>query len=284
MTHTRLGIYHMVAAIAALSAMDAAVKWLVLRDLPVLQILALRGWIVTGVLAGIITLRYDISVLATRHWRLHLLRSVCGFLAPLSFFVALKTMALADATALFFCAIFFTTAGSAWLLGEHVGIRRWLAVIVGFAGVVLIARPGSDTLQISATLPMVAAVSYAGLMLLGRKLALTENTLSLMFYLNAALTLIATSTLPFVWHPVGGDEFAMVLVASALALVGYYLITRAFTLAPLSVIAPYEYSALVWALLLGYVLWGEVPHATAWMGMAIIVLSGWYILRREHGH
>lgn len=271
----------MLAAMATLSTMDAGVKWLLLRDIPVFQVIAVRGWIITTAMLLLIAIKYDLLILRTAKLRQHLLRAATGFLAPLLFFLSLKYLPLADATAIFFCGIFFMTAGSAWLLSESVGKHRWIAVFVGFVGVLLIARPGVGVFQPASLLPVAGAASYALLMLWGRKLAETESTFNILFYFNVVFTVIGSLGLPLIWHAMDASEFLVLLLVSALALLGYYLITRAFTIASIAVIAPLEYTSLVWALLLGYLLWGDFPDAMAWVGIAVIVASGLYILYRE---
>ncbi|MCB1756518.1 MAG: DMT family transporter [Gammaproteobacteria bacterium] len=271
----------MLGAMAVLSSMDAGVKWLLLRDIPVVQVIALRGWIVTSTMLLMIAVKYDLMILRTGKLRQHLLRAAMGFFAPLSFFLSLKYLPLADATAIFFCGIFFMTAGSAWMFAEPVGKHRWLAVFIGFMGVLLIVRPGAGVFHPASLLLIVGAASYALMMLWGRKLTETESTFNIMFYFNLVFTLIGSLAVPFVWHDMGLPEILVLLLVSALALSGYYLMTRAFTLASLSLIAPLEYTSLVWALLLGYLLWGDLPDGLAWFGIAVIVASGLYILYRE---
>ena len=122
------------------------------------------------------------------------------------------------------------------------------------------------------------------MMLWGRKLSITENTISILFYFNLVFAVIGTVALPFVWTPLDAEEFSILLVVSVLALIGYFLMTRAFTLSPIAVIAPYEYTALIWALLTGYVIWGDFPDTRAWLGILVIAASGLYILYRERLH
>lgn len=275
------GISYMMSAIAVLSMMDAGIKWLVMRDIPVLQIIAMRGWIITVFLLVLTVTKFDISMLATKKAKQHFLRAALGFIAPFAFFVSLRYLPLADTTAIFFCSIFFMTAGSAWFMKESVGIHRWIAIVVGFVGVLFIVRPGVGSVQIAGLLPVVGALSYAMLLLWGRKLSVTETTMSMLFYFNLVFMLIGTATLPFVWTPVLVNELLVLLGVSVLALCGYYLITRAFTVSPIAVIAPFEYTSLVWALLLGYLIWGDFPDLRAWIGILIIALSGLYIMYRE---
>lgn len=275
------GIAFMVMAVAVLSLMDAGVKWLVLRDIPVIQIIALRGWLIVVFLLLLAVVRYNISILRTAKIKQHIVRSMIGFVAPMMFFASLKFMSLATATAVSFSGIFFMTAGSAWLMSEPVGKHRWFAVFVGFTGVLVMVRPGSELFSIVSLLPVVAAAGYAMMILWGRRLSQTESTFNMVFYFNLVFAVMASLALPFVWSEVHLQEGLVLLLVSSVALVGYYLMTRAFTLTSVGIIAPFEYTALVWAFVLDTLLWGIAPDLNSWIGMCIIVASGLYILYRE---
>lgn len=272
----------MLAGVLALSAMDATVKWLLMRGLSPFQIIAERGWIIT--LFMLVSLpRQGPYALRTTRIRAHLLRTLVGFLAPVLFFLSLRTVPLADATAIFFSATFFLAAGSAQVLGEPVGYHRWIAIMVGFAGVVVVTAPGSELFQPASLLSLGAGAAYAVLVLAGRWLSTTETTFRLVFYYNAITTLLATFVLPFFWRSLAPGELAMILLTAILALVGYLFLTRAFTIGPVGVVAPFEYTALLWAVLFGLLFWGEVPAPRVWLGLAIILSSGLYIILRERG-
>ena len=275
------GIAMMLLGMATLSSMDATVKWLVMHELPVLQVMAMRGWMIVGFILAIVAMRGKLHALSTRKPAQHLLRSVIGFAAPVCFFTSVKTLPLADATAIFFCAAFFMTAGSALFLHEHVGLARWLAVVTGFVGVLLIIRPDGSGLRISAVLPVVGAAAYAVLMLWGRALSATETTSAMLFWINLTFAVLASLTLPFNYVPVNASLLGVMVFSAILGLTGFYFVTRAFTLAPIPVIAPLEYTSLVWALLLGYFLWGDWPAPMTWAGILIVVASGLIIVHRE---
>lgn len=275
------GIAFMALAVAVLSVMDAGMKWLILHDIPVIQIIAIRGWLIVVFMLLLAAVRYDITILRTAKLKQHIIRSVLGFAAPMMFFTSLKFMSLATATAVSFSGIFFMTAGSAWLMSEPVGRHRWLAVVVGFMGVLVIVRPGTDFFSPVALLPAGGAAAYAMMMLWGRHLSKTESTFNMVFYFNLVFAAMASLALPFVWSGLSLQLVIVLLVVSAVALAGYYLMTRAFTLTSVGVIAPFEYTALVWAFLLDALLWGAVPELNSALGMSIIVASGLYILYRE---
>lgn len=271
----------MLLSVSFLSIMDSAVKWLLLKDISVIEIIAVRGCLITLVLLLSLPMQGGWKTLQTGRIKLHILRTIIGFFAPLCFFMSLKYLPLADATAIFFCTTFFMTAGSSIILGEHVGLHRWLAVLVGFIGVVLVSSPGTKSFHPASILPLIAGASYAVIILTGRLLARTEKPIKLVFYFNAFNTLIASCILPFFWVTPSMEIMLMLVLVSMLALAGYFCLTNAFTLAPISAIAPIEYVALIWATLLGYLLWHEIPSLQAWQGMALILAAGLYIMWRE---
>ncbi len=275
------GIALMVGGIFCLSAMDATVRYLVLDGMGVIQLIAVRSWILLVVMTAWIWQRAGISALATRRPGHHLLRAGIGMAAPLAFFVGLKTIPLAEATAVFFCSVFLITIGSTLFFGEQVGPHRWGAVLVGFAGVLVVTRPGADSFQPQIFLVLLASGLYCALILLGRWLSVTESTFSLVFFYNLASAVGFTLLLPWFWASISGEQWLVLLVVSALALAGHFLLTQAFAVGPVSVVAPYEYTALAWATLFGYLLWREVPGATTFLGIAIIAASGLYIAWRE---
>ena len=274
----------MFAAVSFLSVMDSAVKWLLLNDVSVIEIIAVRGWLITITLLLSLPKQSGWQTLKTDRIKLHLLRTIIGFFAPLCFFMSLKYLPLADTTAIFFCTTFFMTAGSSIILGEYVGVHRWLAVVVGFIGVVLVSSPGTESFHPASILPLIAGAAYAVTILTGRLLARTDKPIKLVFYFNASNTLIASCVLPFFWVTPSMQIMLMLVLVSSLALAGYFCLTNAFTLAPISAIAPIEYVALIWATLFGYVFWHEIPTLQAWQGMALILSAGLYIMWRESRH
>ena len=275
------GIIFMIFGVSALSLMDAAVKSTLQLDIPVLEIIAIRGWMITTVLLLALPFRGGWQALSTRKIKLHVGRTLIGFFAPFLFFSSLKFLPLADATAIFFCTTFFMTAGSMFFLGEHVGIHRWSAVAVGFIGVLVVSSPGSGSFQAGALLALLAGAAYAVIMLSGRLLTRTDSSFKMVFYFNAINSLISTALLPLVWTPPSQTALLLILLASTLALIGYFCITHAIRLSPIGVVAPIEYIALIWATVLGYIFWEDIPTSNVWIGMAIILSAGLYIMWRE---
>ena len=245
------------------------------------QIVAVRGWIIVALLTLWVPRTGGFGALRIRLPLAHAGRIVTGFGAMFCFFTSLKTLPLADATVIFFGATFMMTALSALVLGERVGIHRWGAVVIGFAGVYVAARPGGSVMGIGALYAVAASLCYALLMLGGRWLGRTESVFRLVFYYNAGTAIVASLFLPFEWQPMPSAYLGVLVVTAGLGLAGHVLLTRAFNAAPVGVIAPFEYSAIVWAALIGFAVWGDVPPDHVYLGASIIILSGVYVVRRE---
>ena len=278
----------MTAGISILSIMDGFVKWLVLRDITSVQIIAVRGWMITILLLGLIVILPKfggVRALRTSRWRYHLGRSVGGVFAPGFFFISLKYIPFADVVTVFFCTTFMMVAGSAWFLGEQVGIHRWSAVAIGFIGVVIALQPGTASFHPVSILVLLAGVSYAFVLISGRWLSRTESQLQLIFYFTFFNCIICSVAILLFgadfWRDLIALEVGVIALLSMIALSGYFFITRAFVLAPISAIAPIEYIALLWAVAIGYLVWGEVPSQMVWIGMALILSAGLYIAHRE---
>ncbi len=279
--HNLRGMLFMLLGVSFLSSMDAAVRTALNLDVTIIQIMAIRGWMITCVLMLSLPFQGGWPVLATGRIKLHLLRTGIGFFAPLCFFLSLKYLPIADATAIFFCTTFFMTAGSVFILGEQVGVHRWAAVLTGFVGVLIVSSPGTDSFHPASILALLAGASYAGIILSGRLLTRTDSPFKLVFYFSAFNTLIATLFLPFYWGAMNGEIVLLMFLISSLALGGYLCLTYAISIAPIGALAPIEYIALLWAAIFGYVFWQEIPTPSTWLGISIIVLAGLYIMWRE---
>ena len=142
-------------------------------------------------------------------------------------------------------------------------------------------RPGSELFRPEILFAVAAGISFAGINLTARWLRDTETTFQLVFFLMAGIAVIASLALPFVWRPMPLADLALFGGMAAATLFGYIFMTRAFVVAPLGVVAPFEYTVLIWAVIWGFVIWGELPGAFVWAGAAVIVASGLYLLHRK---
>ena len=276
------GIIYVLIGIFMLSIMDAVAKWLVGADYPVEQILALRGSMTLAFM--LLWAHFSGGIrnrLATNRFKDHAFRGVLGYAAPFCFFSALKTLPLADATIIFFAAPFIMTALSVPLFKESVNLQRWLAVIIGVIGVLIVIQPGASSFQPMSLLAFAGCVSYSLASLQSRWLGTTESTFAIVFYFNLMITLISILFVPFSWVPINMTDLGIVGIMAILGFAGHIYMTRAFNTGQIAVIVPFEYSALIWSVLLGYLFWNELPEKHVWLGAAIIIAGGLYIIHRE---
>ena len=276
-----LGIGLMLSAMLLFEVMDAMAKWLVIGDMSAIQIIAIRSWMIVPVILITLSLRGKLSELHMKNPRHHILRGMIGFLAPFAFFSSLKYLPLADATVVFFSAAFVLTAASAIVLKERVGIHRWSAVTIGFVGVVIAMDPtGSGDIS-AYMLVLVATLIYAFIFISGKKLSEQDSVTSLVFSLHLGMGISASLLLPWVWVPVDLLELAKLTGIASIALIAHFAFTAAFARAEVSLLAPFEYSALLWAVLIGYVIWGDIPTLQMWTGAIFIIGAGLYVAHRE---
>jgi drug/metabolite transporter (DMT)-like permease len=202
-----------------------------------------------------------------------------------SFVYALRTLPLSTAYSIFFVAPLLITALSVPFLGERVGPRRWTAIAIGLVGVLVVLRPtGEGLMSVAGVAVLVAALGYAVSAITVRVLARTDSTQAMVVWLMLLMALGAGLLAWPDWQPIRmGDAWVIAGIGVGGAL-GQYAITEAFRLGEASLIAPLEYTALVWGVALDLALWGVLPDAITWVGAAIIVASGLYLLRRERVH
>jgi drug/metabolite transporter (DMT)-like permease len=261
---------------------DATVKYLV-AYLPAEQLAWARFFINFVLLAPVALWHHGTRAMAIVHPRLQLTRGLLILASNLLFIAGVRVVPLADALALVFVGPLAVTALSPLVLGEHVGPRRWAAVIVGFAGALVIVRPGFQETSAAAFLPFGAGLSFAVYLLITRKLAGTSPALVTQTITAAVGALLTTLLLPFVWVPPTPVQLGLMLAVGIGSCVGHLMITVAHDHANASTLAPFTYLSIVTATVLGFVLFGDLPDAATWLGAAIVIGSGLYIWLRERG-
>ncbi|WP_108258536.1 DMT family transporter [Mangrovicoccus ximenensis] len=279
--HGTAGMLLMCAGVACLSINDAIAKLLAESYHP-MQILFLRNLMALPVALAVAVRMGGPGALRSARPAAHLLRGVLWIGAAFLFFSSLRLMPLAEATALVFVAPLFITAISALFLGEQVGWRRWLAVLAGFLGVLVAIRPGAETFSAASLLPVATALLYALLMVSARWVDRGESVWTLLLYLTGAGALISALAVPFFWVPLRAGDLWLCAAISVFGTAGMTMITQAFRLAPAVVVAPLDYTALVWATLLGWAVWREIPEPAVFLGAAVIIASGGFTIWREH--
>lgn len=275
---TAIGL--MCFGIAGLVVNDAMAKWLT-GYYPPLQILFLRSALALPMVVAVVLAIGGRPALRTRHLRLYALRGLLQTIGVVLFFSGLAVLPLAEATALIFAAPIFITALSVPLLRESVGWRRWTAVIVGFLGVLVIVRPGGTTFQPASLYVVGTALSYALFMISARWIDRREGAWTMTVYVVLFPLLFSALAAPFDWRPLQTAHLPLFLALAVFGTLGMMLMTQAFRQAPAAIVAPFEYTALVWASLVGWLVWNEVPDDWTYAGAAVIIASGLYIVVRE---
>jgi drug/metabolite transporter (DMT)-like permease len=275
-----LGIGLMIAAMLSMSILDAVAKHLV-ATYPVVQMLALRGVVILAILFALMPRAGGLSTFRSANLPGQFRRIGYSLAAPVLFFTALKELPLADVTVLVFGGSFFMTALSVPILGERVGIFRWSAIAIGFTGVIIAAEPTGDNFGMTTLFAVSASIAYALLMIETRRTGFSDPLFTQTLYPAVGVTFMAWLTTPFIWVPVDIADTGWIALLGIFALTGHFFVYKAFGVAPVSVLAPFEYTALVWATLLGYFIFNELPGNQVWFGAAIIVISGMIIVWRE---
>ncbi len=220
-------------------------------------------------------------LLVTRRALPQLVRGALLFASGVLFITALRRLPLADASAIGFVAPLIVTALSIPLLGERVESGRWLAVLTGFAGVLLVVRPGGAGFEAVSLLPVASAGCWALSLIVTRRLADTELPLTTLFYTCLSGLVLSSLTVPALWHAPDSADWLLLAAAGVLYALGQYLLLKAFLRTHASVLAPFQYSQIVWSTAIGLVWFGTLPDMQTVGGGAVIIVSGLYVWRRE---
>ena len=279
---TGTAIAYLLLGITGGLALDICAKAL-LADYSLAQFIFLRS--VFGLLIFFSMMRRygGVQSLRTDKWAWHLLRTVLASGAMFGFFYGLARMPLVNALTIAFTAPLMVTALSVPFLGEHVGWRRWTAVMIGFAGVLVILRPGAGLMTPAAIGVIVAAFCYACLAITARKLSTTENSFSLSVYVVTGPLVFSAFMLPGNWSSPDASGWALFLLAGACSVVAWIGIIGGYRRASPAMLAPFEYTALIGGAFAGYFIWHEVPDRWVVAGATVIIGSGLFVVYREVG-
>ncbi|WP_193170867.1 DMT family transporter [Nisaea nitritireducens] len=275
------GAVCMTGGIGLVTLNDGIAKWL--TDVyPVGQLIALRGVLVLVLIFGFAFMTGRRRQLRVTHWRFQLTRAAIIVLSTYSFIWALKLMAIADATAIAFAGPIVTAALVVPLLGEQVGWRRWMAILIGFCGVLIMVKPTPETFSAVALLPLFATVMGSFRDIVTRKMHLTESTLSMLAVGMSFVTLSGFASYPFTdWQPVAVAHILLFAVSSIFVGAAQFLMIEAFRYSEAGFVTPFKYTSMIWAVLIGFFVWGDVPDLWILGGTALVISSGLYILHRE---
>lgn len=273
----------MLTGVALLSLNDGLIKSLT-GDYPVGQLLFVRGLFVLPWILLIALHAGGLHQLRIRNLNGQAVRAVCVIASSFLFVTGLSFLPLADAIAAAFTGPLFVTAMAPVVLGERVGWRRWLAVLVGFAGVIFMVRPGSDAIQWAILFPLGAAMFGGMRDLITRRISRSETSVAVLLVTTSVVMLAGLTTAPFGWKAIDVTHL-WTFAASGLLIAGaHYQMIEAFRQGEAALVAPFKYSSVLWAVLFGFLLFGELPDLWTISGAAIVCLAGLYILRREVSH
>jgi drug/metabolite transporter (DMT)-like permease len=275
------GIFLMVSATTVFALLDTTVKYLA-RDYDVPQIVWARFVFHLIIFIALYSRTTNVLLLfrSTRPG-LQLLRSIFLMSATMMFFTALSYLPLAEAISIGFVSPLVVTALAIPILKERVGIRRWIAILVGFAGVLIVIRPGSGVFHWAAVLPLGMSVCYAFYQILTRIAGRTEDARTSQLWGPCVGVLVLSAIVPWFWTPPTLEGWLLMAFAGVCGGFGHLLLIKGYELAPASVLSPFVYTQLVWMILFGYVIFNDVPAVTTLIGGAIVIASGLYIFRRE---
>ena len=270
----------MLMGTAILALNDAVLKWLTI-DYHAGQIMFCRGIFISLPLGVLIWCSGGLSSLETENPKAHLLRALLVIMGTFLFITGLKYLPLTDAVAIAFAGPLFITALAQPLLKEKVGWRRWSAVLTGFLGILLIMRPGGSVIQWAALLPLAASFTGALRDLLTRHLTGKESSVALLCYTSIGVTAAGLATLPFTWTPVLVFDWLFFGLSGLLIGSAHFFMIETFRYGEAALVAPFKYSGVIWAGILGYLIWGDIPDLSTISGIGIVILAGFYILNRE---
>lgn len=243
--------------------------------------MALRGCVMLTFVFAFVWYRRDWQSLRIVNLRTQVVRGVLVVASTFAFITGLSLLPLADAIAVAFAGPLFLTILAVWMLDEQVAWQRWLGVLMGFAGVLIMLRPGSGGFNWPVLLPLAAGFLGALRDVVTRRMTATESTLATLSATTVFVVLGGLCTLPFGWRALSWQDSGLLLAGGLLIGMAHFLLIETFRWAEASLVAPFKYSSYLWAVLLGFFIWGQVPGFWVMLGAVLVIASGLYILRHE---
>ena len=279
LSKNQLGFLYMFLSICGFSLMDVIVKWSV--DYPVGQVLFFRGFFGIIFYFFIIPKERLHNFYKTERPGLHFLRCFAGLIAIIAIFIALRKLPLATVVSVSFAAPIFTTILSIFLLSEKVGIFRWLAVIVGFIGILIITEPGINELNIYYIFPIIFCLGLSYVAITLRQLSTTEPVWLISLFFSIAITLLSFLTLPWGWVMPSFNHFVILSLIGIFGGASNLWLSQSYKYSEVSLVTPLKYLTLVFAIIFGYFIWGEIPTFKTLIGALLVITSTLIIFRRE---
>ena len=279
LSKNQLGFLYMFLSICAFSIMDVIVKWSV--DYPIGQVLFFRGFFGIVFYFFIIPKDRFHNFYITKRAGLHFLRCFSGLIALVAIFIALRSLPLATVVSISFAAPIFTTIFSIFLLQEKVGIYRWLAVIIGFIGILVITEPGISSLNIFYIFPIIFCLGLSYVAITIRQLSTTEPVWLISFYFSLSITLLSFLTIPYGWVLPDLRDFLVLSMVGIFGGVANLWLGQSYKYSEVSLVTPLKYLALLFAIIFGYFIWDEIPTIKTLFGSLLVIVSTMIIFRRE---
>jgi drug/metabolite transporter (DMT)-like permease len=273
------GIAWMLLAVIWFVVLDTFAKYLI-QTYPVVQVIWARFFFHT--LLVLMLMRTKIpGGIVSKTWKLQGTRSIAMLITTTLFFIGLSRVQLATASTIMFLSPIFVTILAIPMLGESVGFRRWIGVLIGFMGALIIVRPNSISFDVGLLYILAAAFSHAFYQIFTRRVRMYDHALTSLLYTGLIGALITSLIVPFYWVSVNPLDWFLFAFLGLAGSVGHLCFIRAFSLAPASVVAPLSYTSLIWATVSGYIFFADLPDRWVIIGGALIIGSGLYIFYRE---
>ncbi len=269
----------MFISVCAFSIMDVIVKWS--EDYPIGQVIFFRGFFGIIPLLFIIPKNRYLDFYKTGRSLLHFKRCFAGVIALLSIFIALRNLPLATVVSISFAAPIFTTIFSIFLLNEKVGFYRWLAVFVGFIGIIIISEPGFSSLNIYYIYPIIFCLGLSYVAIAIKKLSSTEPVWLISFFFSFAIMILSFFTFYQNWIIPSITDFFLLSMIGILGGLANLWLSQSYKLSEVSLVTPLKYLALVFAIIFGYIIWNEIPTTKTLIGTLLVIFSSFIIFRRE---
>jgi drug/metabolite transporter (DMT)-like permease len=275
----QLGFLYMFLSVCAFSVMDLIVKWS--DNYPLGQVIFFRGFFGLVLYYFVIPKERLKDFYFTKRPMLHFSRCFFGLMALLSIFTALRNLPLATVVSISFAAPIFTTIFSIFFLSEKVGYFRWLAVFVGFVGIIIISEPGLSSLNVYYIFPVIFVLGMSYVAISIRQLSSTEPVWLISLYFSAAITLAGLFTIPYGWLMPNLTDLILLSLIGIFGGVANLWLSQSYKFSEVSLVTPLKYLALVFAIIFGYFIWDEIPTIKTLVGATLVITSSVIIFRRE---
>ena len=279
LSKNQLGFLYMFLSVCAFSIMDLIVKWS--DTYPLGEVLFFRGFFGVLFYFFIIPKQRVKNFYYTKRAGLHFLRCLFGLIALIAIFIALRNLPLATVVSISFAAPIFTTIFSIFFLSEKVGFYRWLAVFVGFFGIIIITEPGFSSLNIYYIYPIIFCLGLSYVAIAIRQLSTTEPVWLISLNFSAAITIVSLFTIPFGWIMPNVQDLFLLSLIGVFGGVANLWLSQSYKFSEVSLVTPLKYLALVFAIIFGYFIWDEVPTIKTLSGALLVIISSIIIFRRE---